>query len=92
MAGSVMINYMQKEDLLKRLRLFAVITTTVFVVLVVTLLVQFGFIAHYHAETKRLKDHNAELQRAIDGLEKDVEYYQSDEYLRDKGLTGLQTR
>lgn len=88
MAGGVMINYMQKEDLLKRLRLFAVITTTVFVVLVVTLLVQFGFIAHYHAETKRLEDHNAELQRAIDGLEKDIEYYQSDEYQRDKAITG----
>ena len=88
MADSVMINYMQKEDLLKRLRLFAVITTTVFVVLVVTLLVQFGFIAHYHAETKRLEDRNAELQRAIDGLEKDIEYYQSEEYQRDKTITG----
>ncbi len=79
---------MQKEDLLKRLRLFAVITTTAFVVLVVTLLIQFGFIAHYHAETKRLQERNAALQQEIDGLEKDIEYYQSDEYKHDQSLAG----
>ncbi|MCQ2382754.1 MAG: hypothetical protein MJ060_02845 [Clostridia bacterium] len=79
---------MQKEDLLRRLRLFAIITTTVFVVLVVTLLVQFGFIAHYHTETKRLQERNDALQQEIDGLEKDIEYYQSDEYKHDQALAG----
>ena len=70
---------MQKEDLIKRIRLIAVITTAVFVFLVVTLLIQFGFIAHYHTEIKRLQDQNAEMQRQLDGLEKE-EAYTNGEY------------
>lgn len=76
---------MQKEDLIKRLRLFAAITTTVFVVLVITLLIQFGFIAHYHTEMKRLQDRNTELEQEIDGLEQDIEYIKN-KYPHDEGM------
>ncbi len=69
---------MQKEDLIKRLRLIAVITTTLLVVLVITLLVQFGFIAHNHQEIKRLQDRNTELQREIEGLENQKKYNEGD--------------
>ncbi len=78
-----MLKEMQKEDLIKRLRLFATITTTLFVVLIVSLLIQFGFIAHYHAEVKRLQDHNTELQQELAGLEADLEYIKG-EYEKDK--------
>ena len=69
---------MQKEDLIKRLRLIAVITTTLLVVLVITLLVQFGFIVHNHQEIKRLQDRNTELQREIEGLENQKKYNEGD--------------
>ena len=65
---------MQKEDLIKRLRLFAAVTTTLFVILVVALLVQFGFIAYYHSEMKNLQDRNTELQQEIDDIEKELAY------------------
>ncbi|MCQ2382176.1 MAG: hypothetical protein MJ054_02625 [Clostridia bacterium] len=74
---------MQKEDLIKRLRLFATITTTVFVVLVVTLLIQFGFIAHYHNQIKQLQDHNSAVQQEIEGLEKELDYIKG-EYAENK--------
>lgn len=67
---------MQKEDLIKRIRLFATIATTAFVFLIVTLLVQFGFIAHYHTEMSELEKRNAEMQQEIDGLKAENEYYQ----------------
>ena len=78
---------MQKEDLIKRMRLIAAVATTVFVVLVVALLVQFGFIAHYHAEMKKLQDRNTEMQAEIDGLEQDLEYIK-EQYAQDKKITG----
>ncbi len=78
-------NIMQKEDLIKRLRLFAVITTTVFVVLVVALLVQFGFIAYYHAEIRELNDRNQALTEQIDGLEKDIKQIE-ETYAHDKQI------
>ena len=65
---------MQKEDLIKRLRLIAAITTTVFVFMVVALLVQFGFIAYYHSEIRELHNHNTELQQSIDDLETELEF------------------
>lgn len=71
---------MQKEDLIKRLRLFATITTTLFVVLIVTLLIQFGFIAYYRNEINRLHESNEELTKTVEDLEHNVNYYQSDEY------------
>ena len=71
---------MQKEDLIKRLRLFATITTTLFVVLIVTLLIQFGFIAYYRNEVNRLHESNEELTKTVEDLEHNVNYYQSDEY------------
>ena len=83
MAPSVMLKKMQKEDLIKRLRLFATLTTTLFVVLIVVLLVQFGFIAHYHTEMKRLQDDNQQMQTEIDNLQQDISYYQSDDYKQD---------
>lgn len=66
---------MQKEDLLKRMRLFVTITTVAFVVLVVTLLIQFGFIAFYHTEMKRLHDDNLRMQEEIENLKKDLALY-----------------
>lgn len=73
---------MQKEDLIKRLRLFAAITTTLFVVLVVALLIQFGFIAHYHQEIHDLHHHNQEVQQAIENLQQDLDYLK-DQYAED---------
>lgn len=81
------LDNMQKEDLIKRLRLFATITTVVFVVLVVSLLVQFGFIAYYHTQMKVLQENKVELKKEIDGLKEDLEYYKG-EYEKDKNLTG----
>lgn len=66
---------MQKEDLLKRMRLVVTITIVVFVVLVVTLLIQFGLIAHYHTEMKQLSDRNEEMQQEIENLKKDYDFY-----------------
>lgn len=66
---------MQKEDLIKRLRLFAAITTTLFVVLIVTLLVQFGFIAYYHNQVKHLQDRNDELSQEIKDIKDELEYW-----------------
>lgn len=71
---------MQKEDLIKRLRLFATITTTLFVVLIVTLLIQFGFIAYYRNEINRLHESNEELTKTVEDLEHNVNYYQSGGY------------
>ncbi len=84
------LDNMQKEDLIKRLRLFATITTVVFVVLVVSLLVQFGFIAYYHTEMKHLQDRNAELQQELDNLEADEPYYDENTgaYKDDSPITG----
>ncbi len=81
------LDNMQKEDLIKRLRLFATITTVVFVVLVVSLLVQFGFIAHYHTEMKRLQDRNDTLEEEIKGITEDLEYIKN-EYEKDHAITG----
>ncbi len=72
---------MQKEDLIKRLRLFATITTTLFVVLIVTLLIQFGFIAYYRNEINRLHESNEELTKTVEDLEQNLNnYYQSGGY------------
>ena len=79
---------MQKEDLIKRIRLITVITTTVFVFLVVALLIQFGFIAYYHSEMKKLEDRNSEMQQQIDNLDQELEYVKSGEYQKDTGITG----
>ena len=75
---------MQKEDLLKRLRIFATVTTVVMVLLVVGLLIQFGLIAYHNTELTRLRRENAAKQEQIAQLEKELEYYQSDEYLKDQ--------
>lgn len=69
---------MQKEDLLRRMRLVVTITVAVFAVLVVTLLIQFGLIAHYHTEIKRLTDRNEEMQQEIENLKQDDDYYQKE--------------
>lgn len=66
---------MQQEDLLKRIRLFATITTVAFVVLVVTLLIQFGFIAYYHTQLSELSKNNITMQQDIENLRAEVEYY-----------------
>ena len=80
-------NIMQKEDLIKRLRLFAAITTTLFVIMVVALLVQFGFIANYHKEIRDLKENNNQLQQEIENLQKDVAYYGANgEGPKDEGI------
>lgn len=68
---------MQKEDLIKRLRLFAAVTTTLFVIMVVALLVQFGFIANYHKEIHDLHNHNEEIQQEIKNLQQDIEYIEN---------------
>lgn len=69
---------MQKEDLIKRIRLVATITTIAFVVLVVTLLIQFGFIAHYHTKMNDLENHNAEMQQEIEDLKQEITYYENE--------------
>lgn len=66
---------MQKEDLIKRLRLFVTLTTVVFVFLVVTLLVQFGFIAYYHTTMKNLQNDNAAMKKELEDLKKDGAYW-----------------
>ena len=81
---------MQKEDLIKRMRLIAVITTTVFVFFVVALLEQFGYIAYYHTEMKKLQDRNTEMQQQIDNLDQELEYVKNGEYQQDTGITGQQ--
>ena len=74
---------MQKEDLIKRLRLFATITTTLFVVLIITLLVQFGFIAYYHNQVKHLQDRNDELSQQIEDIKDELTYYKDGEGSKD---------
>lgn len=68
---------MQQEDLLKRIRLFATMTTVAFVVLVVTLLIQFGFIAYYHTQLSDLERNNVQMQEEIKELQKEIEYYKN---------------
>ena len=72
-----MLGVMNKEDLIKRIRLFVIITTVTFVVLVVTLLIQFGFIAHYNMEMKRLQRENEAIQKEIDHLEEEIQFNQA---------------
>ena len=72
-----MLVVMNKEDLIKRIRLFVIITTVTFVVLVVTLLVQFGFIAHYNMEMKRLQRENEAIQEEIKHLEEQIQIDQA---------------
>ena len=66
---------MQKEDLIKRMRLFVTLTTMAFIVLVVGLLVQFGFIAYYHGRMTELREDNARMQQELEDLKKDGPYY-----------------
>ena len=65
---------MQKEDLLKRIKIFAAVVTTAFVVLVVGLVIQFGFIAHQNTELARLKQGNADKQAQIIDVERELAY------------------
>ncbi len=65
---------MQQEDLLKRIRLFATMTTVAFVVLIVTLLIQFGFIAFYHTQLTNLERNNIQMQQEIEELRAEIEY------------------
>lgn len=73
---------MQKEDLLKRIKIFAAVVTTAFVVLIVGLVIQFGFIAHQNTELARLKSGNAEKQEQIVDIERELEYIKGD-YMED---------
>ena len=85
MAQSVMLKVtMQKEDLVKRLRLFAVLTTTLLVFLVVTLLIQFGFIANNRKKIQDMHNDNAALQQEIDDIEHQANYQGSDEQKKDQ--------
>ena len=68
---------MQKEDLIKRIKIFATIATTAFVFLIVTLLIQFGFIAHYHTQVTELEERNAEMQEEIEAVKKEIEFYKN---------------
>ncbi len=69
-----MLMLMQKEDLLKRIRLFATLSTIAFVVLIVTLLIQFGFITYYRSEIKQLQQDNVQMQEEIEDIKKEIEY------------------
>ena len=77
---------MQKEDLLKRIQIFAAVVTTAFVVLIVGLVIQFGFIAHQNTELARLKSGNADKQAQITNVERELEYIKGD-YLEDYAQT-----
>lgn len=68
---------MQKEDLIKRIRLFVTITTITFAVMVVTLLVQFGFIAHYNTQLSQLQKNNQAMQEEIKYLEEKIEIWEN---------------
>lgn len=70
---------MQQEDLLKRIRLFATMTTVAFVVLIVTLLIQFGFIAYYHTQLSDLEKNNVQMQEEIEELRAEIEYEKNPE-------------
>lgn len=79
---------MQKEDLLKRIRLWATLITTAFVVLIVALVIQFGLIAHNNAELTRLRSENAAKRALIENTDKENAYYENtfgDEYLIENG-------
>ena len=83
-----MLDLMQKEDLLKKIRLWATIITTAFVVLVVGLVIQFGLIAYHNTELARLQADNAEKQELVENLHKDQAYYENDfkdEFLTENG-------
>lgn len=79
---------MQKEDLLKKLRLWATVITAAFVVLIVALVIQFGLIAHNNTELARLQTENAAKQETVDNLHKDQSYFENeykDEFLTEHG-------
>lgn len=80
-----MLDLMQKEDLLKRIRLFATLSTVAFVVLIVALLIQFGFITYYRSEIKQLQQDNVEMQKEIEDIRKDIEYVNG-EYKDDSSI------
>ena len=65
---------MQKEDLLKRIRLFATLTTVAFAVLIVTLLIQFGFITYYRSEIKQMQQENAQMREEIQEIKDEIDY------------------
>ncbi len=71
---------MQKEDLLKRIRLFATVVTCTIAVLVVGLIVQFGMIAYTNSEKMKIKADNITNQQILDDTEKNLEYLESDAY------------
>ncbi len=73
---------MQPEVLIKRLKIFAAVVTTAFVVLIVGLVIQFGFIAHQNAELARLKADNQTRREQIVDAEREAEYIKG-EYLDD---------
>lgn len=83
-----MLNLMQKEDLLKKIRLWATIVTSAFVVLIVALVIQFGLIAYRNTEMARLQAENAAKQERVENLHKDQAYYENDfkdEFLTENG-------
>jgi len=80
-----MLDLMQKEDLLKRIRLFATLSTVAFVVLIVVLLIQFGFITYYRSEIKQLQQDNVQMQKEIEDIRKDIEYVNG-EYKDDSSI------
>ncbi len=80
-----MLDLMQKEDLLKRIRLFATLSTVAFVVLIVALLIQFGFITYYRSEIKQLQQDNVQMQKEIEDIRKDIEYVNG-EYKDDSSI------
>ena len=79
---------MQKEDLLRRMRLFVTLTTVLFVVLVVGLLVQFGFIAYYHRQMTTLQERNAKIEKELGQLQDEYDYWTKGEGSKDQDITG----
>ena len=83
-----MLELMQKEDLLRKIRLWATVVTSAFVVLIVALVIQFGLIAYHNSERARLQTENAAKQELVDSLHQDQAYYETDfrdEYLTENG-------
>ncbi len=69
---------MLKEDLIRHLRICAIIIVTTFIVMVVSLLVEFGFIANYHSEIRKLEQRNEEINQEIENISKEIEYLKNE--------------
>ena len=65
---------MQKEELLKKLRLWATIITSAFAVLIVSLIFQFAIISNNNKLAAEIQAANAAMRQDKEGCDKDKDY------------------